>query len=595
MTVNRFGEEFLVNDVTLDEQGTPDVAIAPNGNFVVVWQSDDQDGDEGGIFAQIYDPLGNALRSEDIPINVTTVEDQTEPTVAIAPNGDFVVVWTGEDFDGEDKGIAARRFSSTGNPQSGEIQVNTFTDFEQEEPAIAMAADGSFIVTWRSDGLDGSGGSIAAQRFNSSGRSIGNEFVVNTTTAFAQSSPAIAMTPAGEFVIVWESDRQDTSTSSGIFAQRYAANGRALGQEFQVNTLADGEQENPAIAIDDDGNFVVVWESDGLDPGNTEIIAQRFDSDGDTIGNEFVVNTTLENDQTSPDISIDGDGNFLITWTNEGDGVAEDDIFARQFRVDGRPLTSEFRVNTFTDDDQRASAIAQNVLGDTVIVWESLGQDSGVTGGAGVFGQQFKEPANLPEPPINGTAQGERLVGDSGADTIRGRGGDDTLIGRAGNDLLIGGRGADRLRGNQGRDTLNGGGGADILRGGSDDDTLNGAGNSDTLRGGGGDDILSGGSADDTLRGNNGMDTLQGNRGNDSLIGGRGDDIFVVENVAGIDTIQDFQNGTDLFSLSQGLSFAGLSFTLDGRDTIISEGNNDLARVINIRPNQITSGDFLSS
>ncbi|MEB3214343.1 MAG: calcium-binding protein [Leptolyngbyaceae bacterium] len=594
MVVNSFEQEFIVNGVTFDEQDSPDVAIAPDGNFVVVWKSDAQDGDEGGIFAQVYNEFGRALTSDDIPVNTTTVEDQTEPVVAIAPDGSFVVVWASEIGDGDDKGIIAQRFSSNGNPIGSEFVVNTFTNFDQENPAIAMAEDGSFVVTWTSVGRDGSGDSIVAQRFGANGSPIDDEFLVNTTTLSDQENPDIAMTPTGEFVIVWESVNQDAPSSRGIFAQRFTAEGRAVGDELAINEVVTGQQETPAIAIDEAGNFVVVWESDGLDPGNSEIIGRRFDTDGRAIGGDFIVNESLTNDQTSPDIAMDGEGNFIVSWTNEGIGVTEDDIFYRQFDATADPLTGEVLVNTFTTNNQRFSAIAQNDLGNAIIVWESLGQDSGATGGSGVYGQQFKPRANIPAAPIRGTRAGERLSGSGLADFISGLGGADRLIGRGGNDELFGDGGRDILKGNADRDTLNGGGGSDRMSGGSDDDVLIGAGGQDTMRGNRGDDELFGGRGRDNLRGNGGDDRLEGNQGSDTLIGGGGSDIFVLEVAPGIDTIQDFRNGTDLFELDEGLTFLGLSFIRDGSDTLIRSGSSTLARVLDITPNQITSADFLS-
>jgi hypothetical protein len=56
-----------------------------------------------------------------------------------------------------------------------------------------------------------------AQRFHSSGVAVGGEFRVNTFTNFDQTSPAIAMDDSGDFVIAWE------SASFGVFAQRYGA------------------------------------------------------------------------------------------------------------------------------------------------------------------------------------------------------------------------------------------------------------------------------------------------------------------------------------------------------------------------------------
>ncbi|HEX3808647.1 MAG TPA: bluetail domain-containing putative surface protein [Rhizomicrobium sp.] len=73
---------------------------------------------------------------------------------------------------------------------------------------------------------------------------------------------------------------------------------------------------------------------------------------------------------------------------------------------------------------------------------------------------------------INGTSQGESLVGtnfndemngNSGGDKLSGGVGNDHLNGGAGNDILIGGAGKDLLSGGAGTDTLNGGLGNDVF------------------------------------------------------------------------------------------------------------------------------------
>ncbi len=83
-----------------------------------------------------------------------------------------------------------------------------------------MDADGDFVVTWVSDGQDGSGWGIYAQRYNAAGVAEGAEFLVNTVTSSNQSSPAIAMDADGGFVVTWQSFVQDGS-GYGIYAQRY--------------------------------------------------------------------------------------------------------------------------------------------------------------------------------------------------------------------------------------------------------------------------------------------------------------------------------------------------------------------------------------
>ena len=46
------GPEFRVNTYTTSTQASPSVASDPNGNFVVVWQSDGQDGSGYGVYGQ---------------------------------------------------------------------------------------------------------------------------------------------------------------------------------------------------------------------------------------------------------------------------------------------------------------------------------------------------------------------------------------------------------------------------------------------------------------------------------------------------------------------------------------------------------------
>ena len=68
----------------------------------------------------------------------------------------------------------------------------------------------------------------------------------------------------GDYVIAWESWYQDGS-SAGVYAQRYAMDGAAQGGEFLVNTYTSNNQENPAVAVDALGDFMVGWHGYGQD------------------------------------------------------------------------------------------------------------------------------------------------------------------------------------------------------------------------------------------------------------------------------------------------------------------------------------------
>jgi hypothetical protein len=82
------GTETRVNSQSPNEQSTPDVAVDTDGNFVVAWQSWNQDGSGWGVYGQRYDALGNTVGSE-FRVNTTTSDDQHTPSVAMVPDGRF--------------------------------------------------------------------------------------------------------------------------------------------------------------------------------------------------------------------------------------------------------------------------------------------------------------------------------------------------------------------------------------------------------------------------------------------------------------------------------------------------------------------------
>ena len=58
-----------------------------------------------------------------------------------------------------------------------------------------------------------------------------------------------------------------------------------------------------------------------------------------------------------------------------------------------------------------------------------------------------------------------------------------------------------------------------------------------------------GDAGDDFLHGGNDDDNLHGGKGSDRLYGQRGQDTFVLVSGEGLDTIADFEDGTDLIGL----------------------------------------------
>jgi hypothetical protein len=374
------GDEFRVNTYTTSSDTTPAIASRGDGSFVVVWTSYKQDGSGFGIFGQRFDEVGAKLSSE-FPVNSYTTGEQSEPVLAVGPDGDSVIAWTSYGQDGYGFGVFGQRFDGAGAKLGPELPVTLATVGAQRHQSVAVDPSGDFVIVWSSEGQDGSSYGIIGQRFDASGAKIGGEFQVNTFTTGTQNLPQIAADRAGNFVVVWTSAGQDGS-QGGIFGQRFDASGARRGAEFRVNTYVTGYQDMPSVAADRVGNFVVVWES-AQDGSNYGIFGQRFNASAEKLGGEFQVNTYTTGYQGVPSVAVDQAGGFVVVWSSDGQDGEGKGVFGRRFdRLGG--LGPEFQVNVHTQQTQTFPRIADDGLG-FVATWQSFFQEGT---GYGVYGRR---------------------------------------------------------------------------------------------------------------------------------------------------------------------------------------------------------------
>ncbi|MDH3594830.1 MAG: VCBS repeat-containing protein, partial [Rhodospirillales bacterium] len=404
---DRIGPEFQVNTTTIGDQTVPAVAMDSDGDFVVAWQSNGQDGDGAGIFAQQYNAASEPLGGE-FQVNTVTTNDQTQAQVAMDADGDFVVAWT-DCYSLYNCEIFARRYDAAGAPQGGEFQVSTAATGYRRGGPIAMDADGNFVVAWHSctgdplievvctsfaqrfdssgarqgpelafadslitnvsmdadgdfvmvrSGDDGNGDGVIAQLFSATGQALSGEILVNTTTSGNQVRGAVAMAPSGEFVVSWTGSQ---TFSWDIFAQRFDASGSAVGAESQVNTFSPGEQHYSVVATNADGGFVVLWSGRGRDDSRG-IFGRRYDASGSALEDELRVNVTVSGVQEWPSAAMDADGDLVVTWHSSGQDGDANGIFAQRF--DGAE-----RVEGDFDGDGKADLLWRNPATGQTIVW----------------------------------------------------------------------------------------------------------------------------------------------------------------------------------------------------------------------------------
>lgn len=293
------GEQFQVNSITTGHQSDVSAVQVSDSRVVLVWGSQFSEGSDDGdsIQARFIDLAGTPL-GQDFQVNSLTTNVQLWPEVDSSGDGTFVVTWTSESFHAQDasqRNVHAQKFDENGVALCPEYRVNLFTSSYQHFSSIAVSPNGNFVVSWESYGSssgDDSSYSVQARVFDATCHALNAEFLVNKSTWSQQVEPSVAASRQGEFIVAWTSqDYEHTDTNYfSVKSRRFTSAGAPRSSEFQVNTGTLGSQQGPALAFDTNGNFIVTWTSDtslGSDSSGRSVQAQLFDQlfrDGFEVG-----------------------------------------------------------------------------------------------------------------------------------------------------------------------------------------------------------------------------------------------------------------------------------------------------------------------
>ncbi|NVK43754.1 MAG: MBG-2 domain-containing protein, partial [Oceanospirillaceae bacterium] len=388
---NAFGQfatrssEKAINTTTANDQKSVRVSTNAEGKVAVVWESQAQDGDGGAIVFKVLNTDGTTFLSETVA-NSTTTGNQSFPDITFADNGNIIITWMSEAQDGDGWGIYHRIFNSSGTAQIGETVVNTTTAGEQRFPRIGADKDGNYTITWESEG------EVKAQRFASDGTTLGSEVSVNTNTTNSQMYPAIDVAKNGEYIIAWQSDL--STGDFYVHAQLFDATGATVNNEFKADSVTSYLQIAPSVAMDTTGNFVVTWSSYGQDGDNYGVYGRLFESNGAVVDDPFKVNTTTANAQTESSVTMSEGGVFLVAWSSYGQDGDNGGVYLQAYSPEGVAKGSETLVNTRTTDFQiQPDLDLHGDLDDLIVVWQD-GEHASTTShdgsGYGVYFQQYE-------------------------------------------------------------------------------------------------------------------------------------------------------------------------------------------------------------
>jgi hypothetical protein len=424
----RRGGELLVNSSSRNNQGGDDDANDPNatggpaeaiglsdGSFVVVWQSEHNDGATSyDIYAKRFAANG-AVLDEEVRVNTTGDGLQHQPVVTWLADG-FVAAWTSHGQDGSSAGVFSQRFLLDRGPGAGEaalrpsltvsesVTADEDTDIPltisasladtdgsetlrltiSEIPVGARLTDGtrSFVATAQNDTADITGWTLATLRITPRADDA-SDFTLKVRAVATETS-------SGDIAVNTDEIRVTVIDLPEPQAPFMA--------EFRVNGTIAGQQGQPKVTALANGDTLITWYSDGSQPGGSswDVMGRFFNADGTPKGAEFIINTPAAGQQNDAEAVQLGDGTILVTWT---DGDASNwGVWAQRFTSDGVRLgrnggttdTGRFLINSEQQhSNQWGGATTALADGGWITVWDSLDNEAAAPGTWGVFAKRF--------------------------------------------------------------------------------------------------------------------------------------------------------------------------------------------------------------
>lgn len=344
---------FAVNPTASGDQRAPDLAVDSVGNYLIVWQGPDGDGD--GIFGRRFaadgSPIGDAFA-----VNTSIIGQQAAPHVAIDGTGRFVISFAST-VPGSTPSLQVRRYSDTGVPidRTSRAVPVSFSNHD-----LALAADGTATFVGIADGTAApisTPTTVRLRRFSFDGTALGAEIVVDSVNPFfRRPAPGICTDADGRFAIAYSR----AGSTGDITFKRYAANGLLLGTSA-FGFRSDGNSDPVRVACLADGSHVTSYTvSDLGDFLQSDVVVNRLDSSGAVVG-EFIVNDTIAipgmgNTANSfeADLAADPAGGFAVVWSSlvitrgddENPEAFETRIHGRRYTASGAPASAVLRIDS---------------------------------------------------------------------------------------------------------------------------------------------------------------------------------------------------------------------------------------------------------
>ena len=338
------GDDFRLS-TQAGEMSKPVVAYSPSSErYLVVWGRKLYDEKRSEIIGLNVGPSGNIIGQE-FRVSFSEIFDQ-RPSIAYCPKGDrFLVTWTrGTTYD-FDKGVSDVYGQFVGGDgtslQGGNFEIAAEDRNQFKSNVTCNAVDDRFLVVWEDQRSKTTQDDIYGQLISSGGALFGGNFFV-AGTQDVERRPVAAAGQDGTYLVSWESQGQN---GTRLYTQKLDANGRPMGQPALVGPDLAGSRDRPAVAYLQQQNvYLVVFHDSAFGSQSDSIYGQFVEGDGRLRNVPFAM-TTANMSQNRPNVAA-SKNNFLAVWTDfrttrGGDG--DDNVYEYYGRVVGNDMALSAR------------------------------------------------------------------------------------------------------------------------------------------------------------------------------------------------------------------------------------------------------------
>lgn len=284
--------------------GAQSVNTDPEGNFYAVWE--EQPGSHVG-FAWSKD----GMTFTETPIIESVSENGVYPSLFVTSAGVVHVAWSGL-FQGQYDPFYSRNDQAfLGGSWTKASQV-TSTKTQDDATAIAVDSVGRIYLAWVTFDSD-----LFVARSIDNGKTWGMPVRANDVAGKASAGIGsfLIVSPDDSVHVSWSDKRVDPE--GDVYTDTSGPNGLAFGADVKVNDDGARYQEDPSLAVGSAGAckgvIYAVWQ-DLRSNKDYDIYASRSADGGKTWDKNVVATPKTQGDQMNPAIAVDGDCTVGVSW-----------------------------------------------------------------------------------------------------------------------------------------------------------------------------------------------------------------------------------------------------------------------------------------